>query len=265
MAVNSTVVEAQEFMVAALESLCRTIEVHNITSHLIHQLNSQHTVNVTILQQQIGTLVAMIQQSISEHDVFNTSQQLIESVTNISIPTFDVDLVQSMVHDVVENITELIIVAYDSLEQLEVLEDLADDLNVTAKELLMSGAQLRKEADDLFMISNKSFFRAKQGIEMAQSYIDNVTELHDNLTITAQILNDNITDLITILEEAENITEVAYNSSVDAEDDLKQIHQILGMTTESLDNSTRQLTKLNETLKNVSACILMLTWKPCTP
>lgn len=246
--------EAHNISAMALATLCQAIDIHNATSDLIRQLSSHDAVNVMTLQQQIDSLVMQIQQAISEHNVFNTSQLLVDKAANISIPLFDVGLVDSMVHDVVQNVTNLYANVNKSLDQLEILEEQASDLNSTAEELLQRGRQLTEEADVLFRSLNELLFRTTQNITTAQVHFDNLTALHINLTATSRLFNGNFTDVKTRLEEAENITKVAHPLSVDGQEDVKHIQQLINVTMESLDNSNRQLTDDNTTLTAVSVC-----------
>ena len=257
MAAKSGADEAHNISTAALETLCQAIELHNVTSDLVHQLNSQDAVNITTLQQQINTVVMVIQQTLSEHNVFNTSGRLINQTANISIPSYDVEVVESMVYDVIQNVSELYIAATETLGQLEALEEQAGDLNDTAEELLQRGRELKEEAEMLFMTLNESFFRTEQNITEAEAHFNDITELHDNLTTISQVFNDSITDVVTRLEEedAENISRVAHNLSSDAQDDLERIQQLLSATNESLDNSTNQLRADNVVLTAVSDCV----------
>ena len=250
--------EAYNISTAALETLCRAIELHNVTSDLVRQLNSQDAVNITTLQQQINAVVMIIQQTLSEHDVFNTSQQLINQAANISIPSYDVEVVEFMVYNVIQNVSELFIAATKTLDQLEALKEQAGDLNNTAEKLLQRGRELKEEADTLFMTLNESFFRTEQNITEAEANFKDITELCDNLTAISKLFNDSITDVVTRLEEedAENISRIADNSSIDAQDELEHIRKLMSVTNESLDNSANQLANDNGVLNTVSECIL---------
>ena len=256
-----TAEEAHNISVTAFEALCQAIELHNATIDLVRQLNSQDTVNITILQQQINADVILIQQTLSEHNVFNTSQQLIDKVANISVPSYNIMVVESMVDDVFQNVSELFNDATESLDRLEVLEEQAGDLNDTAEELLQRGRELKEEADMLFMTLNESFLSTRQNISEAESYFNDITVLHDNLTAISRVFNDSIiADVVTRLEDedAENVRRVAYNSSVGAQEDLERIWQLLSETNKSLTDSTNQLTDHNLDLTMVSECILCL-------
>ena len=258
MAAKSAADEAHNISAAALETLCWAIELHNATSDLVRQLNSQDAVNITTLQQQINVVVMVIQETLSKHSVFNMSQQLINKAANISIPLYDVEVVESMVYDVLQNVSELFIDITKSLDRLEVLDEQASDLNDTAEELLQRGSELKEEADMLFLTLNESFFRTEQSISEAESYFNDIIVLHANLTTISQVFNDSIVDVVTRLEEedAENVSRVAHDLSVDAQDDLERIRQLLSATNESLDNSTNQLTDDDAILTTVSECIL---------
>ena len=247
--------EAHNVSAMGLATLCQAIDIHNATSNLIRQLNSQVAINIMMLQQQISVLVAHVQQATTVDDVFNTSQQLIYRAGNISIPPYDVELAQSMVNSVVQNVTELFDNFNNSLDQLQVLEEQASELNSTTENLLQTGRQLKKEAEMLLMRLNESFFRTMETINLAQSHFDNITKLYANLTAIYQLFNSSYTDVVMRLEDAENITEVAYDSAVDGEKDLKDIQQLLETTAQSLNNSTKQLTADEKILSIVSECI----------
>ena len=252
--INSTTEEAHKISAMALATLCRAIDVHNTTSNLIRRLSSQDAVNVKALQQQINVLVTQIQLDIYECDVFNTSQRLINQVENVTagIPLYDVELLQSIVHDVVHNITELVTNFNSSFDHFSDLEEQAAVLNDTGEALLQTGRELKDEADVLFMMLNETFTSTMQTIDTAHSYFDNVTVLHLNLTAVFHSFNESITDVVRRLEEAENVTEVASNSSIDGQEDLRHIRQLLSTTAQSLNKSTSQLADDNATLTIVS-------------
>lgn len=252
--VSSTAEEARNISAMALATLCHAIDIHNATSNMIDQLSSQDAVNVKTLQQQIDALVTQMQVDISERDVFNTSQRLINQVENVisGIPLYDVDLVESMVNDIVSNVTELITNFNSSLDYLSDLEEQAAGLNDTGEELLQTGRELKEEADALFMTLNESFVSTMQIIDTAHLHFDDVTVLHNNLTAVFHSFNESISDVVERLEEAENDTKLANNLSVDGQEDLKHIRQLLNSTAQSLDNTASQLTADNATLTAVS-------------
>ena len=255
---NSTAEKAHNISAMALAILCHAINIHNATSDTIRRLSSQDAVNVKTLQQQIDTLVTQIQVDISERDVFNTSEWLINQVENVTtgIPLYDVNLVESMVHDIVRNITELITNFNSSLDHLSDLKEQAASLNDTSEELLQTGREVKEDADVLFMTLNETFMNTMQIIKTAHLYFNNITVLHGDLTAVFHSFNKNISGVVKRLEQAENATEVANSLSVDGQEDLRHIRQLLNNTAQSLDNSANQLTDENATLTTVSVSSL---------
>ena len=255
---NSTAKKAHNISAMALATLCHAIDIHNATSDTIRRLSSQDAVNVKTLQQQIDTLVTQIQVDISERDVFNTSEWLINQVENVTtgIPLYDVNLVESMVHSIVRNITELITNFNSSLDHLSDLKEQAASLNDTGQKLLQTGREVKEEADVLFMTLNETLMNTTQIVDTANLYFDNITVLHSNLTAVFRSFNENISYVVKRLEEAENATEVANSSSVDGQEDLRYIHQLLNNTAQSLNNSANQLTNDSATLTTVSVSSL---------
>lgn len=249
---NSAAADARNLSAIALQNLCQAIEIYNVTTDLVHQLDSQDAANVRILQQEIQALIISIQETISEHDVFNISRQLIDKAANISVPLYDVELLDILVHNVIQNATELVTNANKSLIRLTELEKLAGNVTSTAEELFRMRRQLEEESNELLITLNESFFWANQSINMAHSYIDNVTWLDTNLTMISQSFNKSFTDVVKELEQAENITKAAHNLSINGEEHLERIHQVLGDTEESLQQSSSQLSILNDTLDSVS-------------
>ena len=253
MAAKLTAEEAHNISSVALVTLCQAVELHNVTTNLVRQLKSQDAINVTTLQQQINAIVMVIQQVLSEHSVFNTSQQLIDEAANISIPSYDVTAVESMVNDALQNVSEIFTGATSSLEQLKMLKEQGGDLSDTVEGLLKTGRDLKEQADVLFKTLNESFFRTKENISAAELYFNDITVLHANLSM----LSDEFNDLFAKLEEedVENVTLLARGLSIDAQEGLQGIQQLLTSSNESLDNSTSQLTRDKKVLNEVSESI----------
>ena len=186
MAAKLTAEEAYNTSSVALVTLSQAVDLHDATTNLVRQLQSQDAINVTTLQQQINAIVMVIQQVLSELNVFNKSQQLIEKAANISVPSYNVATVESMVLDALQNVSELFIGSTSSLEQLKMLKEQGGDLNDTVEELLEAGRDLKEEADMLFKTLNESFFRTKENINAVELYFNDITILHANQSM----LND---------------------------------------------------------------------------
>ena len=250
MAAKLTAEEAYNTSSVALVTLSQAVDLHDATTNLVRQLQSQDAINVTTLQQQINAVVMVIQQVLSELNVFNKSQQLIEKAANISVPLYNVATVESMVLDALQNVSELFIGATSSLEQLKMLKEQGGDLNDTVEELLEAGRDLKEEADMLFKTLNESFFRTKENINAVELYFNDITILHANQSM----LNDEFNNLFAKLkeEDVENVTMQAHSLSVDAQKGVQRIQQLLTSSNESLDNSTSLLASGYKVLNEVS-------------
>jgi len=256
MAADFTAKEALNVSTMAFDNLCLAIDMHNTTSDLVNELNSQDVVNVQRRQLGIDELFMLVQRTTSEHNVFETSQQLIDRIANINIPYYNVGSLNSTVHDVIQNVTELITSVEMLLDELEALEEQANNLSNIVDKLLEMRTQLEEEAGEWLMSLNELFSVAEQNIKMAQSDINDIKQLHDNLTEFLQLFNNSITDVVIRLEEAEHFTEVANNVSVSGQNSLNNTQQLRDKTDQLLDGAIGQLTDINETLEIVSVIIL---------
>lgn len=252
MAADFAVDEAFNISTMAFDNLCLGIDAHNATSDLVSELSSHDAVSVMMLQQEINKLFVLVQQTISENSVFETSRQLIDKIVNISIPHYNVESLNFTVHDVIQNVSELVISVKMSLDELESLEGKVSNLSNIVSRLLELRRQLDEEAGELFTSLNESFFMAEQSINMAQSYIKDIRVLRDNLTDLFQLFNDSITDVFTRLEVTEYVTEVANNVSVDGQNSLNNVQQLRDKTDQLLDGATGRLIYISDILDTVS-------------